>query len=83
MRYRSPPEERRASPQQTQHDRRCINQLERELHRKEKALAEAAELLALSIKIEAIFNNCEAERSAWKITDWLNRSKRRMRAARG
>jgi hypothetical protein len=36
------PEEARASPQQTQQDRRRIKDLERELRRKDKALAEAA-----------------------------------------
>jgi hypothetical protein len=42
------PEEARASPQQTAHDRRRIKELERELHRKDKALAETAALLVLS-----------------------------------
>jgi hypothetical protein len=41
---------------QTQSDRRRIKELERELQRKEKALAEAAALLVLSKKVEAIFN---------------------------
>lgn len=50
------PEEARASPQQTKQDRRRIKELERELQRKEKALAEAAALLVLSKKVEAIFN---------------------------
>jgi transposase len=50
------PEEARASPQQTKQDRRRIKELERELHRKDKALAEAAALLILSKKVEAIFN---------------------------
>ena len=50
------PEEARASPMQTQSDRRRIKELERELRRKEKALAEAAALLVLSKKVEAIFN---------------------------
>jgi hypothetical protein len=44
------PEEARASPMQTQSDRRRIKETERELHRKEKALAEAAALLVLSKK---------------------------------
>lgn len=44
------PEEARASPSQTQQDRRRIKELERELRRKEKALAEAAALLVLSKK---------------------------------
>ena len=55
------PEEARASPQQTKHDRRRIKELERELRRKEKALAEAAALLVLSKKVEAIFNRGEDE----------------------
>ena len=42
------PEEARASPQQTQHDRRRIKELERELRRKDRALAETAALLVLS-----------------------------------
>ncbi len=42
------PEEARASPLQTKQDRRRIKELERELRRKEKALAEAAALLVLS-----------------------------------
>ncbi len=49
------PEEVRASPLQTKQDRRRIKELERELRRKEKALAEAAALLVLSKKLEAIF----------------------------
>jgi len=55
------PEEARASPQQTKHDRRRIKELERELRRKDKALAETAALLVLSKKVEAIFNKGEAE----------------------
>lgn len=55
------PEEQRASPQQTKQDQRRIKELERELRRKEKALAEAAALLVLSKKAEAIFNKGEAE----------------------
>ena len=50
------PQEVRASPQQTKQDRRRIKELERDLRRKEKALAEAAALLVLSKKVEAIFN---------------------------
>ena len=49
------PEEACASPRQTKQDRRRIKELERELRRKEKALAEAAALLVLSKKLEAIF----------------------------
>lgn len=55
------PGEARASPQQTKDDRRRIKELERELRRKDKALAETAALLVLSKKVEAIFSKCEAE----------------------
>lgn len=55
------PEETRASPQQTQQDRRRIKELERELLRKDRALAETAALLVLSKKVAAIFNRGEAE----------------------
>jgi transposase len=55
------PEEARASPQQTKHDRRRIKELERELRRKDHALAETAALLVLSKKVEAIFNKGEDE----------------------
>ena len=50
------PEEARASPQQTKQDRRRIRGLERELRRKDKALAETAALLVLTKKVSAIFN---------------------------
>jgi hypothetical protein len=55
------PEEARASPQQTKHDRRRIKELEREVRRKDKALAETAALLVLSKKVEAIFNKNKGE----------------------
>ena len=55
------PEEVRASPQQTKQDRRRIQELERELRRKEKALAETAALLVLSKKVAAIFNKDQGE----------------------
>jgi len=51
----SRPEEERASPQETREDRRRIKELERELRRKDKALAETTALLVLSKKLEAIF----------------------------
>ncbi len=51
------PEEARASPQQTRQDRRRIKELEREVHRKDRALAETAALLVLSRKLEAVFND--------------------------
>lgn len=55
------PEEARASPVQTKQDRRRIKELERELLRKDRALAETAALLVLSKKVGAIFNRGEAE----------------------
>ena len=50
------PEEARASPQQTRVDHKRIKELERELLRKDKALAETAALLVLSKKVSAIFH---------------------------
>lgn len=50
------PEEARATPQQTRHDRKRIKELEREVQRKDKALAETAALLVLSKKVSAIFH---------------------------
>jgi transposase len=50
------PEEARASPQQTREDQRRIKTLEREVKRKDKALAETAALLVLSKKLSAIFH---------------------------
>ena len=47
-------EEARASPKETAADRRRIKELERELRRKDKALAETAALLVLSKKLEAV-----------------------------
>ena len=55
------PGEARASPLQTQQARRRIKELERELLRKDRALAETAALLVLSKKVGAIFNMGEAE----------------------
>lgn len=49
------PEETRATPQQTRHDHRRIKELEREIRRKDKALAETAALLVLSKKLSAIY----------------------------
>ena len=49
------PEEARASPQQTRRDHRRIQELERQLRRKDKALAETAAFLRLSKKLTAIF----------------------------
>lgn len=50
------PEEARASPEATRTDKKRIKALERELLRKDKALAETAALLVLSKKVEALFN---------------------------
>jgi hypothetical protein len=55
------PEEMRASPQATRQDRKRIKELERELLRKDRALAETAALLVLSKKVQAIFNTGEDE----------------------
>ena len=54
------PEEARASPQATRRDRLRIKELERELLRKDRALAETAALLVLSKKVTAIFSRGEA-----------------------
>jgi transposase-like protein len=50
-----------ASPQTARQDKIRIKELERELLRKERALAETAALLVLSKKVAAIFNKGEAE----------------------
>lgn len=55
------PEEARASPQSTRHDKKRIKELERDLLRKDRALAETAALLVLSKKVAVIFNRGEAE----------------------
>ena len=55
------PEEARASPQATRADKKRIKELERELLRKDRALAETAALLVLSKKVAAIFNPGAAE----------------------
>ena len=55
------PEEARASPQATRADRKRIKELERELLRKDRALAETAALLVLSKKVPAIFNKGKDE----------------------
>jgi hypothetical protein len=55
------PQELRASPQATRADRKRIKELERELLRKDRALAETAALLVLSKKVQAIFNKGEDE----------------------
>ena len=53
------PQDARASPQATRQDRKRIKELERELLRKDRALAETAALLVLSKKVEAIYNKGE------------------------
>jgi transposase-like protein len=55
------PAEQRASPRETQADRRRIQELEREVRRKDKALAETAALLVLSKKLTAIFTTPSGE----------------------
>ena len=55
------PVESRASPQATRQDKKRIKELERELLRKDRALAETAALLVLSKKVAAIFNKAEDE----------------------
>jgi hypothetical protein len=52
-------EPRGASATDTKQDRRRIKELERELHRKDKALAETAALLVLSKKLKAVFQEGE------------------------
>ena len=55
------PEDVRASPQATRIDRKRIKELERELLRKDRALAETAALLVLSKKVSALFSKGEDE----------------------
>ncbi len=55
------PGEARASPQATRQDKKRIKELERELLRKDRALAETAALLVLSKKVAAIFDKAEVE----------------------
>ena len=50
------PEEARATAQETRADRRRIKELEKDLRRKEKALAETTALLVLRKKLQAIFH---------------------------
>ena len=52
----APGEDRRVSPQASRQDRSRIKELERELLRKERALAETAALLVLSKKVAVIFH---------------------------
>jgi hypothetical protein len=55
------PKEVGATPKQAKQDRSRIKDLERELRRKESALAECAALLVLSKKVGAIFRKGEDE----------------------
>ena len=55
------PEDLRASPPATRSDRKRIKELERELLRKDRALAETAALLVLSKKVSALFSKGEDE----------------------
>ena len=55
------PGEKPLTAAQAKQERRRVKELEREIRRKDKALAEAAALLVLSKKAEAIFNKYKAE----------------------
>lgn len=55
------PQGGRASPQATLAERKRIQELEREVLRKDRALAETAALLVLSRKVQAIFHKGENE----------------------
>ena len=52
-------EPRATSAVEARQDRRRVKELERELHRKDKALAETAALLVLSKKLSAVFHQGE------------------------
>jgi transposase len=52
-------EPRAASAAEARKDRRRVKELERQLHRKDKALAETAALLVLSKKLSAVFHDGE------------------------
>jgi len=53
--------EDRASPQETRDSRKRIRELERDLRRKDKALAETTALLVLSKQLQAIFQKRDEE----------------------
>jgi len=55
----------KAEREQVQKQSRTIKQLEKELHRKEKALAEAAALLVLQKKFQALLEEPEGEKSTF------------------
>ena len=52
-------EPRAVSAVEARQDRRRVKQLERELHRKDRALAETAALLVLTKKLSAVFRDGE------------------------
>jgi transposase-like protein len=54
-------EQARSQREQAKEDRKRIRQLEKELQRKEKALAEAAALLVLRKKVQAIWEDKEED----------------------
>lgn len=54
-------EQARSQREQSKQDQKRIRQLEKELHRKEKALAEAAALLVLRKKAQAIWGDKEED----------------------
>jgi len=54
-------EPRAASAVEAQQDRRRVKELERELHRKDKALAETTALPVLGKKLTAVFRDGEDE----------------------
>ena len=54
-------EPRTASAVEARQDRRRVKEQERELHRKDKALAETAALLVLSKNLQAVFRDGEDE----------------------
>ena len=54
-------EPRAASAAEARQDRRRVKELERELHRKDKALAETAALLVLRKKLHAVFHDGAGE----------------------
>lgn len=57
----SAPQQARSQQTQSKEDRKRIRQLEKELQRKEKALAEAAALLILRKKAQAIWGDKEED----------------------
>lgn len=71
------PEEARAPVAATRQEKKRIQELERELKRKDKALAETAALLVLSKKVSAIFHTGGDEGPSSKIArPWPTTSRR-------